>query len=175
MDDCETKVADPDELVRFNEAIDQAVAQSATSFNSQIEQNRNLLLGMLGHDMRSPLQAIQVTASYLAVLNAGEQVSMAADRLIRSGARIQGLLDDLTAFNRTRLGLGINVKPTAMNLMDVLSEEMEEIRVAQPDRQIELGRLVMCMASGTVHVCGNCWAILCSTPSNMARATHRCG
>jgi hypothetical protein len=33
------------------------------------------------YDMRSPLQAIQVTASYLAALNAGVEVSDAAARL----------------------------------------------------------------------------------------------
>jgi signal transduction histidine kinase len=138
MDDCAPEVPDFDDVIRFNEAIDQGLAESVTSFNAQIEQNRNLLLGMLGHDMRSPLQAIQVTSSYLAALNAGEQVSKAASRLIRSGARMQGLLDDLTAFNRSKLGLGINVTPTNVNLADVLADELDELRAIHPDRQIEL-------------------------------------
>ncbi|KXU87833.1 histidine kinase [Paraburkholderia monticola] len=137
MDDCEPAVPDLNDVIRFNEAIDHALAESVTSFNAQIEQNRNLLLGMLGHDIRSPLQAIQVTASYLSLLNAGEQVSRAAGRLIRSGARIQALLDDLTEFNRTRLGLGINVIPTHINLADVLADEVEELRAIHPDRQID--------------------------------------
>jgi signal transduction histidine kinase len=93
---------------------------------------------MLGHDMRSPLQAIQVTASYLAALNAGEQVSGAAARLIRSGARMQALLDDLTDFNRTKLGLGINVVPKDVDLADVLADELDEVRAVHPDRQIVL-------------------------------------
>ncbi|SAL84929.1 histidine kinase [Caballeronia arvi] len=138
MDDCYPEGPDLDDLIRFNEAIDQALAESVTSFSAQVEQNRNLLLGMLGHDMRSPLQAIQVTASCLALLNAGEQVSKAASRLIRSGARMQGLLDDLTQFNRTKLGLGINVTPTDVNLADVLADEVDELRAIHPDRQIEL-------------------------------------
>ncbi len=58
-------------MIRFNEAIDQAVAESVGHFHAQVEQSRNLLLGMLGHDMRSPLQTIQATASHLAALNAG--------------------------------------------------------------------------------------------------------
>jgi len=138
MDDCALQAPDLDDIVRFNEAIDQALAESVTSFNMQIEQNRNLLLGMLGHDMRSPLQAIQATSSYLAALNAGEAVSKAAGCLIRSGARMQALLDDLTEFNRTRLGLGINVSPAHINLADVLAEELDELRAIHPDRQIEL-------------------------------------
>jgi len=68
MDDCAPEALEFDDVIRFNEAINQALAESVTSFDAQIEQNHNLLLGMLGHDMRSPLQAIQITSSYLAPL-----------------------------------------------------------------------------------------------------------
>ncbi|MEQ5844316.1 HAMP domain-containing histidine kinase (plasmid) [Paraburkholderia acidicola] len=138
MDDCEPVGSDLDDIIRFNEAIDQALAESVTFFSAQVEQNRNLLLGMLGHDMRSPLQAIQMTASYLEALNAGERVSQAAARLIRSGSRMQALLDDLTDFNRTRLGLGIKVTTARVNLADVLADELDELRAIHPDRQIDL-------------------------------------
>ncbi|MFM0011390.1 ATP-binding protein [Paraburkholderia sediminicola] len=137
-DDCEPEAPDLDDIIRFNEAIDQALAESVTFFSGQIEQNRNLLLGMLGHDMRSPLQAIQVTASYLSALNAGDQVSEAAARLIRSGARMQALLDDLSDFNRSKLGLGINVAPKDVNLADVLADELDELRAVHPNRLLEL-------------------------------------
>jgi hypothetical protein len=62
-----------DDVIRFNEAIDQALAESISFFSVQVDRARNLLLGMLGHDMRSPLQTIQMTAVYLANLNAGEK------------------------------------------------------------------------------------------------------
>jgi signal transduction histidine kinase len=138
MDYCAPRAPDLDDVIRFNEAIDQALAESVAFFSTQVDQNRNLLLGMLGHDMRSPIQAIQVTALYLAALNAGERVSEAAGRLIRSGARIQALLDDLTDFNRTKLGLGINITPTGVNLADVLADKLDELRAIHPDRHIEL-------------------------------------
>jgi signal transduction histidine kinase len=51
---------------------------------------------------------------------------------------MQALLDDLTEFNRTKLGLGINVTPTHVNLTNVLTEELDELRVIHPDRKIEL-------------------------------------
>ncbi|MGQ7933596.1 ATP-binding protein [Paraburkholderia sp. D1E] len=138
IDDCEPEAPDLDDVIRFNEAIDQALAESVTFFSMQVEQSRNLLLGMLGHDMRSPLQAIQVTASYLAALNVGEQVSEAAARLIRSGGRMQALLDDLSDFNRSKLGLGINVVPKDVNLADVLADELDELRAVHPNRQLVL-------------------------------------
>jgi signal transduction histidine kinase len=93
---------------------------------------------MLGHDMRSPLQTIQMTASYLVALNAGEKVASAASRLIRSGARMQALLDDLCDFNRTKLGLGINIVPTHVDLATVFADVMDQLRSIVPDRQIDL-------------------------------------
>jgi signal transduction histidine kinase len=127
-----------EEVLRFNEAIDQAVAESVDHFHAQVERARNLLLGMLGHDMRSPLSTILSTASYLGALNAGEQVSTAAARLIRSGASMQALLDDLVDFSRTKLGLGIKVTPTDIELAAVAADELEQLRGAHPNRRIEL-------------------------------------
>jgi signal transduction histidine kinase len=127
-----------DDVVRFNEAIDQAIAESIGHFHGQVEMARNLLLGMLGHDMRSPLNTIQMTASYLAKLNAGELVSEAAGLLIRSGASMQTLLDDLVDFNRTKLGLGLNVIPAEIDLAAVAADELGQLRGAHPNRHIEL-------------------------------------
>jgi signal transduction histidine kinase len=138
IDKCHPSAPHMDDMIRFNEAIDQALAESVSFFTEQVEQARNLLLGMLGHDMRSPLQTIQITASYLAALNAGERVSEAAGRLIRSGVRMQSLLDDLCDFNRTQLGLGINISPHDVHLEPVLADVVDELRAAYPGRQIAL-------------------------------------
>jgi len=127
---------DIDDLVRFNEAIDQAVAESVGHFHSTVEHYRNLLLGMLGHDMRTPLNAIVVTASYLAKLNAGEAVSEAAATLVRSGAAMQELLNDLTDFNRTNLGLGLKLVRSDIDLAQVAERELQLVRAAYPQRQI---------------------------------------
>ena len=138
MDECQPEALNPDDIIRFNEAIDQALAESIGFFSVQVDQARNLLLGMLGHDMRSPLQTIQMTAVYLANLNAGEKVSGAASRLIRSGARMQALLGDMLDFNRTNLGLGINIVPTNVDLANLLADELDQLRAAHPERRVEL-------------------------------------
>src|SRR5688572_25197987 len=43
------------DVIRFNEATDQALAESISYFSAQVDRSRNLLLGMLGHNMRNPL------------------------------------------------------------------------------------------------------------------------
>lgn len=138
MDNYVAADTDLDDMIRFNEAIDQAIAESIDFFNAQVDQARNLLLGMLGHDMRSPLNTIVMTAQYLTKLNAGTAVSDAATRLIRSGASIQALLDDLMNFNRTRLGLGIKAELADVDLGTAFADEVEQLRGAHPTRRIEL-------------------------------------
>jgi signal transduction histidine kinase len=88
--------------------------------------------------MRSPLNTIQATASYLAALGAGEQVSEAAGLLLRSGKSMQFLLDDLVDFNRTMLGQGIKVVPSQNDLSAVVADELEQLRMAYLNRRIEL-------------------------------------
>jgi signal transduction histidine kinase len=131
-------VTDFDDVIRFNEAIDQALAESVDFFSFKVDQSRNLMLGMLGHDLRSPLQAIQLTAKLLAALNAGEKVSRAADRLITSGARMQQLVDDLLDFNRLQLGLRMRITTAASELEAIARQEIQELRAAYPQREVEL-------------------------------------
>jgi signal transduction histidine kinase len=138
MDACELHETNLDDVVRFNEAIDQAIAESVSFFSTQVDQSRNLLLGMLGHDMRSPLNTILMTAQYLAALNAGASISDAASRLIRSGASMKALLDDLIDFNRTKLGLSISVTRADLDLATLFADELEQLRGAHPSREIEL-------------------------------------
>ncbi len=126
------------DMLRFNEAIDQAICESVLFFSAEQERARNLLLGILGHDMRSPLNAIQLTAHHLKNLNAGEAVSSAAGMLIRSGTRMKVLLDDLTDFNRQRLGIGLHIIPSPGDLRAILDDELQELRSAHPGRDIDL-------------------------------------
>jgi signal transduction histidine kinase len=134
---CEPARTDLQDMIRFNEAIDQAIAESVGAFNAQVEQARNFFLGMLGHDMRSPLSAILMSAGFLSKLNAGERVSDAAQRITHSGARMQALLDDLVDFNRTKLGLGIRITPTELDLAELFGSGLQPLRAANPAREIE--------------------------------------
>ena len=124
---------DLQDMIRFNEAIDQAIAESVSAFSVQVEQGRNFFLGMLGHDMRSPLSAILLSASYLSKLNVGDQISDAAKRITNSGHRMQALLEDLVDFNRTKLGLGINITPTALRFAPRVRHWPAAIASGQPD------------------------------------------
>jgi len=53
-----TKEHEISDIVRFNEAVDQALAESVVSYGEAADVARNVFLGILGHDLRSPLGAI---------------------------------------------------------------------------------------------------------------------
>src|SRR5688572_16471447 len=46
------------ELIRFDEGIDEALTESIRRFADQLNHSRELFMGMLGHDLRTPLQVI---------------------------------------------------------------------------------------------------------------------
>lgn len=122
-----------EDMIRFNEAIDQAIAESVALFTEEVERGRNLFLGVLGHELRSPLNAIRMTARYLSRITERAEVTEAVGHLSRGGERMKGLLDDLLVYSRSRLYLGIVVRPTQSDLAQICASVMEELRVTDPD------------------------------------------
>jgi len=127
-----------EDVIRFGEAIDQAIAESVDYFSQEVDRARNLFLGILGHELRNPLNAIQVTAQHLAKIRPDEIVSKAAQRLIDSGARMRALLDDLLDYSRTKLALGIKVEPAPSDFAAVCREVCDELRAIHPHRTLDL-------------------------------------
>jgi len=123
---------------RFNEAIDQAVAESVHFFSLESERWRAVFLGVLGHDLRGPLNAILLTSQLAFQMSTGRAVNEVNARLIRSGERMRQLLDELLDYNRVSLDLGIPVSPANIDLAVVCQEEIELQRVAWPKQVIEL-------------------------------------
>ena len=60
-------------------------------------------------------------------------MSEAAARLIKSGASMRALLDDLVDYNGTKLGLGLNVAPSVVDLKVVVADELEQLRGTHPN------------------------------------------
>jgi signal transduction histidine kinase len=138
MNACLPEEPHVEDIIRFNEAIDQALAESISIFSAEVEQSRNLLLGMLGHDMRSPLQIMLLAGRQLAASNAEPEMSEAASLLIKSGDRMKFLLDDLTDFNRIKLGMAIDVCRSDVDLAALFGDQLQRLRAIHPGRTLEL-------------------------------------
>jgi signal transduction histidine kinase len=125
-----------DDIVRFNEAIDQAVAESVAFYTAEVDRWRHVFLGVLGHDLRGPLNAILLTAEVLSRMTTMEPLTRYTVRLVQSGKRMKTLLDDLLDFSRASLGLGIGVRRMPADLARPCEEEIDVLRASLPDTPI---------------------------------------
>ena len=138
----ETRQAGPQELeemTRFNEAIDQAIAESISRYTSEIDTTRDRFFAVLGHDLRTPLGVILTSSQFL--LETGQLP--AAQRTVvegmeRSARRMIELVKDLLDLALTRLGSGIPVKCARMELGGLLREVVAEVSASNRDSRIEL-------------------------------------
>ncbi len=122
-----------EDLVRFNEAIDQAVAESLAEFSSEVESWRQIFLGALGHDLRGPLTAVVFSADVLASKLRETPHARQVDRILAGGLRMTQLLDDLLRYSRSKLGDGMVIHAQDCELAPALAEEAELLRAALPD------------------------------------------
>ncbi len=130
---------DVEDLTRFNEAIDQSLAESVTRYNQDLEESKEIFLAILGHDLRTPLGAIYTSAKFM--LDTGdleEPHRSIAARITGSARRSIQMVGDLLDFTRSRLGGGIPVVRAEMNLGRVVREAVDEISAAHPDRSIQV-------------------------------------
>jgi signal transduction histidine kinase len=129
----EPPTGDLEDLTRFNEAIDQALAESMDRYNEELAQSKEMFLAILGHDLRLPLGAIYTSASFMLESDELEEPHRAlAARIAHSATRTIEMVGDLLDFTRTRLGAGIPVLTADMNLEDVVRDVVDEISAAHP-------------------------------------------
>ncbi len=63
--------ATSDDMLRFNMAIDQAIADSAAAFSGKRSRTRDLFLATLGHDLRGPLATLAMAGDCLLIPTVG--------------------------------------------------------------------------------------------------------
>jgi signal transduction histidine kinase len=137
--EAETSPSGPDALRdagRFNEAIDQALAESVRVYAAEVERWRQIFLGVIGHDLRTPLNAVALTAELLTQV-APKDMAMPTARLKRSVSRMTSLLNSLLEYNRATLGGGMTIERQPVVLAAICGEEVELQRDAFPGTRIE--------------------------------------
>jgi signal transduction histidine kinase len=127
------------ELTRFNEAIDETLAESAARYSELMNRTREQFLAILGHDLRNPLGAITMGATLLAKSESiDDKHARIAMRMLDSAGRMSRMINSLLDLARTRLGGSIPIAPEPMNLTLVCQQVIAELEVIHPDRQLLL-------------------------------------
>lgn len=126
-----------DDIVRFHEAVDQALAESVARFTLNIDQSRDTLVAVLGHDLRTPLNAVLIVMQHLLGAGGldGDQHAL-VQRAVRSARRMNGMIDDVVEFTRSRIGVGNAVTRSAGDLAPVLLQAVDELRTLAPSAQV---------------------------------------
>jgi len=128
------------QMTRFNEAIDQALAESISNYSDEVARSRDTFLAILGHDLRSPLTAIANSSLYLrspGLLPAGAPLD-AVKRIDRSAVKMSGMIRDLLEYTRTRLGRAIPIAPAPASMEEICALAVDELRAAHPERVFRL-------------------------------------
>jgi signal transduction histidine kinase len=127
------------DMVRFNETIDQALAESVLTFSEQGERTRDTFLAILGHDLRSPLAAISMTGDLLAKRPPGpEELQRIGIRLRRSASAMGIMVADLLEFARLQLGGLVPIKPAPVEMADICNGAIDDARAAHPSSEFTL-------------------------------------
>ena len=128
-----------EDMVRFNEAIDQAQSESMARYARLLRDAQSLFLAILGHDVRSPLGAVSMGAQVLLHdPTLPSKVLKVGLRIFNSSKRVDEIVRDLLDFSTSHLGDGIPIDPSTVDLSEICFNVVEEMRTFHPDRQIEL-------------------------------------
>ena len=121
-------------LALEGERLERALADQKSA-----EELREQLLGVVGHDLRSPLSSITMAAALM--LKRGglrDEDAKAAARIARSADRISNIISQLLDFTRARLGGGIPIDPKPCDFGEVCAEAISEYEMVHPNRAVVL-------------------------------------
>src|SRR3982750_421977 len=135
----ELRAVDIEDLTRFNEAIDQSLAESITRFTQDLDKSKEMFLAILGHDLRNPIGAVMTSAKFmLETQELAEPHLTLTSRIVSASTRMNHMVGALLDFTRSRLGGGIPISRAKMNMGKVVHDVVEEISAAHPGRGIDV-------------------------------------
>ncbi|HEY7956372.1 MAG TPA: PAS domain S-box protein, partial [Polyangia bacterium] len=110
--------------------------EAARRMNAEQESRfAEMFIGMLGHDLRNPLNAIMMGASLVKRRPGGDVKTM--DRILSSAERMANMVAQLLDLTRSRLAGGIPIDPRPADVSAIVSGIVDELRLVHPDRVIE--------------------------------------
>ena len=132
-------------LTRFNESIDQELAESVSHYTEKVSYSKDLFIGILSHELRNPLNVITMAAHLqlkeLATREdnkANERQVILSKQITESANRATKIINDLLDVTRARFGSGVPVIKAPMDIGVVSQQLVAETRIAHPTRNVTL-------------------------------------
>ncbi|QRN98274.1 PAS domain S-box protein [Archangium violaceum] len=123
--------------VRMTAVWDISARKAAEEAATRADAFREQLLGVVGHDLRSPLYAIQLSVGALQRAGGLNETQERQVTYVSAAAkRMERMIHELLDFTRARLAGGIPVRPTPLSLDKLLERVVEEFQASHPTRLI---------------------------------------
>jgi signal transduction histidine kinase len=130
---------DLQDLIRFNEAIDQAIAESIIRHTQEIADSKERFLAILSHDLRTPLGAIITSSSFMLDTSELREPHLTlVTRIASSARRMNQMVLDLLDFTRTRFGDGIPISRAPMDVRKLVNDVIAEVAASYPDAVLQV-------------------------------------
>lgn len=131
--------ANSQDMLRFNEAIDQALAESAATFEKRAGRMRDTFLAILGHDLRSPLATMSMAGDYLTRAEVStEGGAQVGARVKRSAATMSAMVNDLLEYARKQLGGKMPIARQLADMKQICQAAIDDASAAHPDCKFEM-------------------------------------
>ncbi len=127
------------QMIRFNESIDQALAESIVTYSARSDQTRDMFLAILGHDLRAPLATMTLSGELLARPELPlADVQKIGTRVRRGALVMSGMVDDLIGYTRTELGSGMPIVLKPSDVAETMRAAVEDAHSTFPDTQFDV-------------------------------------
>lgn len=122
--------------VFYRDVSEEKRAEAAARSQAEFEQQ---LVGIVSHDLRNPLSAIQLAVeSLLRWEGVDPRVTKGLLRVNASASRAMRLVRDLLDFTKARLGGGIVLQRQPVDLHRLTRQALEDVQSAFPDRELRV-------------------------------------
>jgi len=121
-----------------------AAQKAVIAENLRVQEFQECFLGLLGHDLRNPLAAMDMGAAVLRQRTNDPAQLRILERMHSSSRRMSRMIEQILDLTRSHLGGGLEIHPEPMDLRAALTRVIDELRSAHPSHVIEL-------RSGSVH------------------------
>jgi signal transduction histidine kinase len=127
-------------LIRLNEGMDAAIHAAVRRYTHVRDQVRDRFVGILAHDLRTPLSAIGMASAQIMATTTGptDKHHRLGMMINRSSERMSRMIEDVIEFARGHLGGGIPISLASSDLGEIVREAIDELRLAHPEREITL-------------------------------------
>jgi signal transduction histidine kinase len=160
-------MTDLQDMIRFNEAIDQAIAESIATFAQEVQQSKDRFLAILGHDLRTPIGVIVTSTRF--ILDTGELPEphrALVSRMEQTARRMNRLVADLLEFTRTRFGDAIPIVTAEMDAARMVDDVAAEVRASYPTSVINV------RSSGDTRGAWDCERLAQAVTNLVSNAVH---